>query len=202
MNTTRVNFSEGRGLVPAVIQDDRTGDVLMLGYMNEEALAKTRKTGQVYFWSRKRRSLWRKGETSGNTFAVASLTPDCDRDAILVRVNPAGPACHTGTRSCFTGKRRAMRVTIPNLFATIEARQGSMPGDSYTASLFRAGMDRIAQKVGEEATEVVIAAKNRGRGRFIGECADLVYHLFVLMAAKRVSIADIEDVLTKRRQNK
>lgn len=200
MKQMNMDFAKENGLVPAVIQDDSSGEVLMLGYMNKESLDKTQQTGRVYFWSRKRKALWQKGETSGNTFTVVSMAPDCDCDAILIRVRPAGPACHTGSRSCFIPIGQPTRMTLTGLCAVIRERQTELPEGSYTASLFRAGNDRIAQKVGEEATEVVIAAKNDNRKRFIEECTDLLYHLFVLMASKRVTIDDIEVVMTKRRK--
>jgi phosphoribosyl-ATP pyrophosphohydrolase/phosphoribosyl-AMP cyclohydrolase len=199
IDTTTIHW-DSAGLVPAIVQDATTRAVLMLAYMNEEALERTIETGQVHFWSRSRRELWHKGATSGNTMAVVSLDIDCDSDTVLVSVVPAGPACHTGTVSCFTGTPTP--AGIDALWATIAARASQLPEDSYTADLIRSGTDATARKVVEEAGEVLIAAKNHQFGddpeRVISESADLVYHLLVLLAERGLTLASVEEELDKR----
>src|SRR5713226_6894955 len=161
----KIDFAKDGGLVPAIIQDARSGQVLMLGYMDRTALQKTRETGKVWFWSRTRKKLWLKGETSGHYLHLVDIKADCDNDALLVKVRPEGPACHTGAVSCFSKKaeRTSFAAIVSELYAVIAARRREMPAGSYTTSLFHEGLDRIAQKVGEEAVEVVIAAKGRRR---------------------------------------
>ena len=171
----------------AVVQDASDGRVLMLAWMDEEALRRTRESGEAWFWSRSRQELWHKGETSGSTLAVEELRDDCDGDAILLRVRPAGPACHTGSRSCFA----------PALWRTVVERVRDRPEGSYTASLANAGVERAAQKLGEEAVETAVSAV-AGDGRLAEEAADLLYHLYVLLAVAGVDIADVEDVLASR----
>jgi phosphoribosyl-ATP pyrophosphohydrolase/phosphoribosyl-AMP cyclohydrolase len=188
------------GLAPAIIQDASTRMVLMLAYMNEEALQLTLDTGQVHFWSRSRSEIWRKGATSGNTMTVVSIDADCDSDAILVAAVPAGPACHTGTTSCFSN---APALTgIGTLWGTIEARAADLPANSYTADLIRSGTDEVARKVVEEAGEVLIAAKNHQFGgdpeRVISETADLLYHTLVLLAERGLTLASVEQELDER----
>ncbi len=173
----------------AIVQDAGDGRVLMLAWMDDEALRLTRETGQAWFWSRSRERLWKKGETSGNTLAVAELRDDCDGDAILLRVNPAGPACHTGTTSCFA----------PELWRTVAERVRDRPEGSYVASLAEAGVARAAQKLGEEAVEAAIAAA-AGDGRLVEEAADVVFHLYVLLAVAGVDISEVEDELARRRR--
>ncbi len=175
-------------LKAAIVQDARTNRVLMLGWMNEEAERLTRETGEVWFWSRSRDELWRKGETSGNTLAVEELRDDCDGDALLVRVVPAGPTCHTGSVSCFA----------PGLWRTIAQRAAERPGGSYTTELLNAGIGASARKVGEEAVEVAVAALDESDDRLIEEAADLVYHLYVLLAARGLDLAQVEDELAAR----
>ncbi|HEY3542471.1 MAG TPA: bifunctional phosphoribosyl-AMP cyclohydrolase/phosphoribosyl-ATP diphosphatase HisIE [Gaiellaceae bacterium] len=175
-------------LRPAIVQDARDGRVLMLAWMDEEALERTRETGEAWFWSRSRQRLWRKGETSGNTLAVEELRDDCDGDALLLRVVPAGPTCHTGSVSCFA----------PELWRTVVERVRERPEGSYVASLADAGIARAAQKLGEEAVEAAIAA-TAGDGRLVEEAADVLFHLYVLLAVAGVDIADVEDELTARR---
>jgi phosphoribosyl-AMP cyclohydrolase / phosphoribosyl-ATP pyrophosphohydrolase len=174
-------------LKAAIVQDADDGRVLMLAWMNDEALRLTRETGEAWFWSRSREELWHKGETSGNTLAVEEIREDCDGDALLLRVRPAGPACHTGSLSCFA----------PALWRTVVERVRDRPEGSYTASLADAGIDRCAQKLGEEAVETALAAV-AGDGRLAEEAADLIYHLYVLLAVAGVDLADVEDVLATR----
>ena len=174
-------------LTAAIVQDADDGRVLMLAWMNDEALRLTRETGEAWFWSRSREELWHKGETSGNTLAVEELREDCDGDAILLRVRPAGPACHTGSLSCFA----------PALWRTVVERVRNRPEGSYTASLAEAGVERAAQKLGEEAVEAAVAAV-AGDGRLAEEAADVIYHLYVLLAVAGVELADVEDVLARR----
>jgi phosphoribosyl-ATP pyrophosphohydrolase/phosphoribosyl-AMP cyclohydrolase len=191
---------DDNGLVPAIVQDASTRTVLMLAYMNHEALDLTIETGQVHFWSRSRREIWHKGATSGNTMTVDSIGKDCDSDAILVSVVPAGPACHTGTASCFTDVDAL--TGIDALWRTISARASDLPEGSYTADLIRAGTDATARKVVEEAGEVLIAAKNHQFGgdpeRVISEAADLLYHLLVLLAERGIDLSAVEDELENR----
>lgn len=182
-------------LTPAIIRDARNGAILTLAYMNEESLAKTRETGETWFWSRSRNELWHKGATSGNTQRVVHIASDCDDDALVVSVIPAGPACHTGAISCFEG---VPPLILDRLMAVLRDRREKRPEGSYTAKLFDAGRDVILKKIGEEATEVVIAAKGQGRERMISEIADLVFHLTVLMVDEGLEWADIEQELEKR----
>ena len=175
-------------LKAAIVQDATDGRVLMLAWMDAEAERLTRETGEAWFWSRSREKLWRKGETSGNVLAVEEMRDDCDGDAILLRVRPAGPACHTGSSSCFA----------PALWRTISERKAERPEGSYVASLLDAGVPRCAQKVGEEAVETGLAAVSGDREALVSEGADLVFHLYVLLAAAGVDVADVEDELARR----
>lgn len=194
-----IDFKKQGGLVPAIIQDNITNNVLMLGYMNEDAYEQTLKTGKVTFWSRSRQCLWTKGETSGNFLNLVSIKSDCDNDTLLVRVNPVGPACHLGTDTCWGEKNE----TNPLLFLTelqdfINKRHEEMPEDSYTTSLFKNGLNRMAQKVGEEALEAVIEATNGTNERLIYEASDMFYHLIVLLTSKGLRIEDIAKELQVR----
>lgn len=182
-------------LTPTVVRDARTGAILTLAYMNEESLAKTRETGETWFWSRSRNELWHKGATSGNTQRVVHIAEDCDRDALVVTVEPSGPACHNGTTSCFPDVPPLM---LQRLETVLRDRRATRPEGSYSTYLFDEGRDKILKKVGEEATEVVIAAKGDSRDRLVSELADLVYHLTVLMADAEVSWGDVEEELAKR----
>jgi len=182
-------------LTPAIIRDARTGAVLTLAYMNEESLAKTRETGETWLWSRSRNELWHKGATSGNTQRVVHIAEDCDRDALVVSVIPNGPACHNGTTSCFP---EVPPLPLERLMAVLRDRHANRPEGSYSAYLFNEGRDKILKKIGEEATEVVIAAKGQGRERTISEIADLVYHLSVLMVDEGIGWAEVEEELEKR----
>ena len=194
-----IDFEKQGGLVPAIIQDSITNNVLMLGYMNQEAYEQTIKTGKVTFWSRSRQCLWTKGETSGNFLNLVSIKSDCDNDTLLVRVNPVGPACHLGTDTCWGEKNEAN----PLLFLTelqdfINKRHEEMPEGSYTTSLFKDGLNRMAQKVGEEALEAVIEATNGTNERFIYEASDMFYHLIVLLTSKGLRIENIAQELQVR----
>lgn len=195
-----LKFDE-RGLIPAIVQDARTREVLTLAYMNEASLARTIETGQTWFWSRSRNELWHKGETSGNTQTVVALHSDCDNDALVVLVNPAGPACHTGARSCFdaTEAREELGQLLDRLYELIESRERERPEGSYTTYLFNSGLDKILKKVGEESAETIIAAKNDDDARLTAEVADLVYHLLVLLVARGVSLDQIREELASRR---
>lgn len=188
------------GLVPAIIQDSTTLQVLMLGYMNGEAYDKTVAEGRVTFYSRTKRRLWTKGETSGNFLIVRSITVDCDNDTLLIKAEPCGPVCHTGTKTCFAASAQESENTgfILHLEQVIKERHRLMPEGSYTTKLFEKGINKIAQKVGEEAVETVIDAVAGNMDGVIYEVSDLVYHLLVLLEASGLSIADIENELAKR----
>jgi phosphoribosyl-ATP pyrophosphohydrolase/phosphoribosyl-AMP cyclohydrolase len=224
-----IQFDE-QGLVPAIVQDSATGDVLMLAYMNAESMARTLQTGETWFWSRSRGELWNKGATSGNRQRVVELRLDCDGDAVIVRVEPSGPACHTGERSCFfrplageaPGTERPaspvvdskplrepalalvdmssmeLGIVLNNLYTLIRRREAELPEGSYTTYLFKSGIDKILKKIGEEATETVIAAKNASRKELVSEISDLLYHLLVLMVARGVGVDDICRELAER----
>jgi phosphoribosyl-ATP pyrophosphohydrolase/phosphoribosyl-AMP cyclohydrolase len=234
---------DDRGLIPAVVQDDETNEVLMLAYMNAESLAKTMQTGETWFWSRSRGELWHKGETSGHTQRVVDIRLDCDGDALVVRVIPQGPACHTGARTCFFRGAEAseleasakaatendpagaaaiapspasqiecappqvavvdvpsmeLGILLQDLFTLIQERKDQRPPNSYTSYLFNHGLDKILKKVGEEAAETIIAAKNEGTKELSAEITDLLYHLLVLMAEREVSLRDIMTELNNR----
>lgn len=200
---------DANGLVAAVVQDAQSKEVLTVAYMNEESLAKTIETGETWFYSRSRQELWHKGATSGNTQKVVSIKADCDQDALVVEVVPAGPACHNGTVSCFTetvfetAEERPGTVGIlPQLVEVIRQREIDMPEGAYTTYLFDKGIDKICKKVGEEATEVVIGAKNRDREEVKWESADLLYHLLVLLQEQKVDVYEVLDVLQKRHEGK
>jgi len=194
-----IDFQKMGGLVPAIIQDDRTGKVLMLGYMNREAYDKTLATGLVTFFSRSRQTLWTKGETSGNLLHLKSIAVDCDGDTLLVKATPDGPVCHTGTDTCWGEVNDSSSLLfLSELQDFIEKRHEEMPEGSYTTSLFRDGLNRMAQKVGEEALEAVIEATNGTNDRLIYECSDMFYHLIVLLTSKGLRIEDITDELRER----
>lgn len=193
-----VKFDE-RGLVPAIVQDARTREVLTLAYMNRESLALTLETKQTWFWARSRQRLWHKGESSGNTQDVVAILSDCDNDAIVVLVNPAGPACHKGTRSCFGLESTDVSNVLDELYALIQNRERERPEGSYTTYLFDKGLDKILKKVGEESAETIIAAKNDEQKPFVSEVSDLIYHLLVLLVAKGVSLDEVREELAQRR---
>ena len=191
---------DAAGLIPVVVQDAASGDVLMVAWANREALDRTAQTGLAHFWSRQRRALWRKGETSGNEMRVREVRADCDRDTVLMVVDPAGPACHTGTRTCFGDETATRAGIVEELGRVIAARASAAPDGSYTARLFAKGLDHVLKKIGEEATEVVLAAKSESDERLAEEAADLLYHLMVAMAQRRVPFARALEVLRERRK--
>ena len=195
----KLDFEKGNGLIPAIIQDDQTLQVLMLGYMNEEALEKTKDTGKVHFFSRSKNRLWMKGETSGNIMYVKSIQMDCDKDTLVLKVNPSGPVCHTGSPNCFNDDTR--KGFVYALEQTISQRIDGNKEGSYTNYLFNKGINKVAQKVGEEAVELIIEAKDNNDELFKGEAADLLYHLLILLKAKNMKFEDIESVLYKRSQS-
>lgn len=197
MNFKDFNLSKtGDGLLPVIVQDSRTLKVLMLGYMNEEAFDKTRETGRVTFWSRGRQCLWTKGETSGNYLTLNEMYPDCDNDTLLVKATPAGPVCHRGTTSCFDTPEDEGFIRL--LQDVVRKRHQEMPEDSYTTRLFIKGVKKIAQKVGEEATESIVEAVDGNRDRFIYEASDLIYHFLVLLESMGCTLSDIERELSLR----
>ena len=195
---TRLDWPKGDGLLPAVVQHWLTGEVLMLGYMNAEALAATQASGKVTFWSRSKQRLWMKGESSGHVLALKSIRVDCDADTLLVQADPHGPTCHLGTSSCFGGDARPPLGFLAELDALVAERHAERPSGSYTTSLFEGGVRRIAQKVGEEGVESALAAVVQGDEELLGEAADLVFHLTVLLRARGLSLADAVAVLAKR----
>ena len=186
------------GLLPAIIQDDHTGKVLMQGYMNKEAFQKTLDEKVVWFYSRSKQRLWKKGETSGNELQVCSVRLDCDLDSILIKVIPLGPVCHTGADTCFNEINTVSYDWIKHLEAIIEQRQKSGDSKSYVASLFEKGINKIAQKVGEEAVEVVIEAKDDNEELFLNESADLLFHFLILLKAKGYGLNDVLEILKSR----
>jgi phosphoribosyl-AMP cyclohydrolase / phosphoribosyl-ATP pyrophosphohydrolase len=194
-----IDFDKGDGLVPVVVQDAGTLKVLMLGYMNREACEKTIATGRATFFSRSRNELWEKGETSGNWMKVRDMATDCDNDTILLRVEPQGPVCHTGAETCFNEKNSDELSFLGQLDALISERKRDLPENSYTTSLFRAGINKIAQKVGEEAIELIIEAMDENNKElFLNEGADLLYHMLVLLHHRDFSLGDVVEVLEKR----
>ena len=195
----KIDFNKGGGLVPAVVQDAKTGKVLMLGYMDGTAYEKTLDTGKVTFWSRSRKRLWTKGETSGNFLCVESISADCDNDALLVKATPTGPVCHTGNDTCWGEKNEADPMAfLTELQDFIVKRREEMPEGSYTTSLFNDGVGRMAQKVGEEALEAVIEAVAGNDERLVYEASDMLYHLMVLLASKGLRIEDVAKELVER----
>lgn len=200
IDPSTLNWRKGGGLVPAVIQDDRTGRVLMLGYMDEAALRRTLATRRVTFYSRSKRRLWEKGETSGNTLSLVSVFPDCDGDVLLIRTVPTGPTCHTGQMSCFGEDGESALETVGLLIATIRDRFVSGSPESYTKHLLDSGVEAYGEKVLEEAAELVRAAKGEGRGRTLEEATDLLYHFLVLLRGQGVELQEISEELRKRRR--
>ena len=194
-----IDFEKCGGLVPAIIQDAQTKNVLMMGYMNPEAYQKTLETGKVTFWSRSRQCLWTKGDTSGNFLWLVNIKVDCDKDTLLVTAHPEGPTCHTGTDTCWGEKNeRNPLLFLSELQDFIEKRHREMPEGSYTTSLFKRGVNRMAQKVGEEALETVIEATNGSDEKMVYEAADMLYHLVVLLTSKGLRIEDIARELATR----
>ena len=194
----KIDFTKNNGLVPAIVQDAYSMKVLMLGYMNEEALEKTKEENFVHFYSRSRNQLWKKGESSGNFLEVKELLIDCDNDTILVKAIPYGPTCHTGSTTCFNEENE--KGFLYQLERTIENRIASSDETSYTKSLVNRGINKVAQKVGEEAVELVIEAKDNNEKLFKEEAADLLYHLLILLSVKSVKLEDVEKVLRGRQR--
>ena len=193
-----LDFDKQGGLLPAIIQDDKTNKVLMLGYMSKESLAKTKEIGKVTFFSRSKQRLWTKGEESRNFLYVVSIKEDCDKDTLLIKVNPVGPVCHTGSDTCFDETNDEDIMFLKYLQDFIDKRKQEMPEGSYTTSLFKKGVNRMAQKVGEEAVETVIEATNGTQEGFIYEASDLIYHLIVLLSSKGLRMEDLARELKKR----
>jgi len=194
----KIDFEKGDGLIPVIIQDWLTSKVLMLGYMNEEALQKTEAEGKVTFFSRSKKRLWTKGETSGNFLFVQEIISDCDQDTLLIKAKPQGPTCHTGSDTCFDEKNSANALFLHYLQDIIAQRKNSTADKSYTKSLFEKGINKIAQKVGEEAVELVIEAKDSDDDLFKNEAADLLFHLLVLLEAKNIKLDEVIAVLHER----
>lgn len=201
-DTESLKFNES-DLIPAIVQDSKTRRVLMIAYMNAESLQRTLETGETWFWSRSRSCLWHKGETSGNTQQVVNMLPDCDGDALLVQVEPRGPACHTGAVSCFSvvgeSDQGTLDHTLDELYSVIDKRKEEKPEGSYTAYLFEQGLDKMLKKVGEEAAETIIAAKNDDLQALSREAADLLYHLVVLFVERGLSLTQVRQELLRRR---
>ena len=200
-----LDFGKGNGLLPGIVQDARTGAVLMLGYLNREALQETLKRGRVVFFSRSRGKLWEKGETSGNTLNLVSVVADCDNDALLLRVQPVGPTCHRNTPSCFGDGQPPNRDGLPflaELQDVIEKRIAEAPEDSYVAKLYGKGIKRMAQKVGEEGVEVALAAQTEGGAELVSEAADLLFHLALLLRARDLSLEAVAGELAARHRSR
>jgi phosphoribosyl-ATP pyrophosphohydrolase/phosphoribosyl-AMP cyclohydrolase len=195
--SAEIDFAKGDGLVPVIVQDARSAKVLMLGYMNEAAVRQTLSSGRVTFFSRSKQRLWTKGETSGNFLDFVDMRVDCDGDTLLVFAHPAGPVCHTGTDTCFDETNQVADF-LPYLEQVIHDRRDNPSAESYTSQLFARGINKVAQKVGEEAVELVIEAKDDNRELFLGEAADLVYHYLVLLAAKGYTLEEVIGVLRER----
>lgn len=194
-----INFEKGNGLVPCIVQDNDTGVVLMLGYMNQEAVDKTLVENRITFFSRSKNRLWTKGEESGHYLSLVSLSIDCDNDTLLAKVKPTGPVCHTGTDTCWGEGNTANTLRfLSELESTIAARKAAPSADSYTSQLFTKGINKIAQKVGEEATELIIEAKDDNDELFLGEAADLLFHYLILLQAKNFTLAQVVKVLKTR----
>lgn len=196
IDITKLDFKKMNGLVPAIIQDAKTLEILMLGFMNTEALTQTIKTGKVTFFSRSKGRLWLKGESSGNFLEVTEIRVDCDNDSLLIMANPIGPTCHTGQSSCF-GKAP---FNLAKLYRLISDRKEKMPTDSYTTSLFKEGREAILAKIDEESAEVIQAARREGKQRLIEESCDLLYHLLVLLSSEEISMEEINEELGKRQK--
>ncbi len=194
-----LDYEKSEGLIPAIVVDKSTDQVLMLGFMNKESLNKTIALGQVTFYSRSRKELWTKGEMSGNYLELVDIKTDCDNDTLLVFANPIGPTCHTGDYSCFKiEKKESSLEFLQVLFELVKKRKSDLPEGSYTTKLFKSGTNRIIQKVGEEAIETVIAAKNRDKNEIVNEVSDLIYHLFVMLAEQGIELDEIVDNIAER----
>ncbi len=202
MMSANLNFDKQDGLVPAIIQDAITQKVLMLGYMNPEALEKTQREGIVTFFSRSKSRLWTKGETSGHFLRVVEILPDCDNDTLLIKAHPEGPTCHTGSDTCFGEQNTSTTSFLHELERIVLDRKANPSPNSYTSKLLARGMNKVAQKVGEEAVELVIEAKDSNDDLFKGEAADLLFHFTVLLAAKEISLESVLDILRERHTTK
>ncbi|PHS21715.1 MAG: bifunctional phosphoribosyl-AMP cyclohydrolase/phosphoribosyl-ATP diphosphatase [Robiginitomaculum sp.] len=200
-NLHNLDWQKGQGLIPVIVQDALCGDVLMLGYMNEEALERTLQSQKVTFYSRSRQTLWQKGETSGHTLDLVSINTDCDRDTLLVQARPNGPTCHNGTRTCFAKAPMAALPWLGKLGRVIDGRADADPKTSYTASLLNGPIERAAQKVGEEGVEVALAALSNDPDKLPEEAADLLYHLMVVLRAKGLGLDEVVKVLKDRHQS-
>lgn len=200
IDITNIDFNKTDGLVPCIVQDVDTGRVLMLGFMNDEALRKTTEEKRVTFFSRSKNRLWTKGETSGNYLNVVEILIDCDKDTLLIKAKPDGPTCHTGADTCFNEINNSFQLEA--LERIIKERKANPQKGSYTTSLFDSGINKVAQKVGEEAVELIIEAKDENKDLFLNEAADLMYHYLVLLTAKGYSLEDVLDVLNKRHNKK
>ncbi len=198
IDINKIDFNKSNGLVPAIIQDAKTNNVLMLGYMNKEAVERTIDTKLVTFWSRSKERLWQKGEASGNTLNLEDISLDCDNDTLLVKVKPNGPTCHTGDDTCWGSENLSNGLFLNELENVIKSRKENPSDLSYTSSLFAKGINKVAQKVGEEAVELVIEAKDDDKDLFLNEAADLMYHFLILLVAKGFSLNDVVAVLEKR----
>ena len=198
LDLSQIDWEKSDGLVPVIVQHWLTGEVLMLGYMDEKALALTQTSSKVTFYSRSKQRLWTKGESSGHVLHLKSIRVDCDGDTLLVMADPHGPTCHLGTRSCFGNDVRPPLGFLAQLDALVESRKNEMPEGSYTTKLFDSGTRRIAQKVGEEGVETALAAVAQGEEELLGEAADLVFHLTVLLRARGFGLADVAQVLVER----
>jgi phosphoribosyl-AMP cyclohydrolase / phosphoribosyl-ATP pyrophosphohydrolase len=196
----QIDFQKGDGLVPVIVQDFDTREVLMLGYMNNEALQKTTVSNRVTFYSRSKQRLWTKGEESGNYLEVKSIELDCDQDSLLIQAIPVGPTCHTGTTTCWGERTNTSFGVLRDLEATIKDRKDNPDEHSYVSSLFKSGINKVAQKVGEEAVEVVIEAKDNDENLFLNESADLLFHYLILLQAKGYRLEDVMRVLKERRK--
>lgn len=193
-----LDFEKSGGLIPVIVQDAKTAKVLMLGYMNSDALEKTKNENRVTFFSRSKNRLWTKGETSGNFLEVVNIKEDCDNDTLLIQANPLGPVCHKGSDTCFNETNLSNALFLEHLERIIHDRKNNPTSKSYTSELFAKGINKIAQKVGEEAVELVIEAKDNDKDLFIGEAADLLYHYLVLLAAKDLTLSDVIKKLEER----
>lgn len=202
MNDLNLDFDKVNGLIPSIVQDVESNLVLMLGYMNQEALDKTLETKLVTFFSRTKNRIWTKGETSGHFLHLDSITVDCDNDTLLVKAKPVGPVCHTGNDTCFDEKNTSKTLFIDKLRQIIKDRKNNPTDKSYTASLFDKGINKVAQKVGEEAVEIVIEAKDNNKELFLGEAADLLFHYLVLLEAKEIELDEVVEVLIERHSKK
>lgn len=199
MNIAEIDFEKQGGLIPAVVQDVQTSKVLMVGFMNKEALEKTVAEGKVTFFSRTKNRLWTKGETSNNFLMVKNIIVDCDKDTVLIKAEPVGPVCHTGADTCFNEPNKVDNTLFINqLKEVVKQRKAASPESSYTSSLFHKGINKVAQKVGEEAVELVIEAKDDNKELFLGEAADLLFHYLVLLEAKNYTLDEVLEVLKAR----